>query len=63
MNDYGTVSYTHLQTDAQNEVDYDAVIFAAPDLLVLPESEARSISKGYKSSRRRYYAENRFVRR
>lgn len=24
------------QTDAQNEVDYDAVIFAAPDLLVLP---------------------------
>ena len=23
------------QTDAQNEVDYDAVIFAAPDLLVL----------------------------
>ena len=24
------------QTDAQNAVDYDAVIFAAPDLLVLP---------------------------
>lgn len=24
------------QTKAQNEVDYDAVIFAAPDLLVLP---------------------------
>ena len=24
------------QTDAQNNVDYDAVIFASPDLLVLP---------------------------
>lgn len=24
------------QTKAQNEVDYDAVIFAAPDLLILP---------------------------
>ena len=24
------------QTDAQNEIDYDAVLFAAPDLLVLP---------------------------
>lgn len=24
------------QTDAQNEIDYDAVIFASPDLLVLP---------------------------
>lgn len=24
------------QTDAQNEVDYDAVVFAAPELLVLP---------------------------
>ena len=24
------------QTDAQNEIDYDAVLFAAPDLLVIP---------------------------
>ena len=24
------------QTNAQNEVDYDAVLFASPDLLVLP---------------------------
>lgn len=24
------------QTDAQNEVDYDAVLFASPDLLILP---------------------------
>ena len=47
------------QTDAQNEIDYDAVLFAAPDLLVLrpngPDQSARPDLPGRRSPGRLCY--------